>query len=169
MPCSVQTVISQYLLRVEYSISCFHQPRIIFVNNFAFGPKVNHQLKLKFQNLSDGVRIVSSAEFCSLNFRINDRNLSDIGAMMDVHLLSPLKGRVSWTHKPVNFYLQIIDRTLVCVCVCVYVCVCLFVCVNVCVCACVCCGMHTCCVCQLHHNNYNACMFVNSVFVHIQL
>ena len=87
--------------------------RVIFVNNFAFGPALNHQLKLKFQNLPDGVRIISSAEFCPLNFRINDRNLSDVGAMMNVHLFSPLKGKVSWTNKPVSFYLQIIDRTLV--------------------------------------------------------
>ena len=86
---------------------------VIFVNNFAFGPTVNHQLKLKFQSLKDGTRIVSSCEFCPLNFRINDRSLGDIGAIMDVHLLSPLKGRVSWTHNKVNFYLQVIDRTLV--------------------------------------------------------
>ena len=85
---------------------------VIFVNNFAFGPALNHQLKLKFQNLPDGVRIISSAEFCPLNFRINDRNLGDVGAMMNVHLFSPLKGKVSWTNKPVSFYLQIIDRTL---------------------------------------------------------
>lgn len=98
-------------LSPEFS-TVINKATIIFVNNFAFGPVVNHQLKLKFQNLSDGVRIVSSAEFCSINFRINDRNLGDIGAMMDVHLLSPLKGQVSWTNKPVNFYLQIIDRTL---------------------------------------------------------
>ena len=87
--------------------------RVIFVNNFAFGPALNHQLKLKFQNLPDGVRIISSAEFCPLNFRINDRNLGDVGAMMNVHLFSPLKGKVSWTNKPVSFYLQVIDRTLV--------------------------------------------------------
>lgn len=95
---------------------CAHSARVcrvIFVNNFAFGPALNHQLKLKFQNLPDGVRIISSAEFCPLNFRINDRNLGDVGAMMNVHLFSPLKGRVSWTNKPVSFYLQIIDRTLV--------------------------------------------------------
>ena len=50
--------------------------RVIFVNNFAFGPKLNHELKLKFANLSDGTKIVSSHEFCSLNFRITSRSLS---------------------------------------------------------------------------------------------
>lgn len=27
---------------------------VIFCNNFAFGPSLNHKLKLKFQNLRDG-------------------------------------------------------------------------------------------------------------------
>lgn len=52
---------------------------IIFVNNFAFGPTVDHQLKERFADLRDGARIVSSKSFCPLNFRITDRNLSDIG------------------------------------------------------------------------------------------
>ena len=46
------------------------------MNNFAFGPKLNHELKLKFANLPDGTKIVSSHEFCPVNFRITSRNLS---------------------------------------------------------------------------------------------
>lgn len=49
---------------------------IVFVNNFAFGPNVDHQLKERFADLKDGARIVSSKSFCPLNFRITDRNLS---------------------------------------------------------------------------------------------
>lgn len=48
----------------------------IFVNNFAFGPAVDNDLKLRFQELKDGARIVSSKAFCPLNFRITDRTLS---------------------------------------------------------------------------------------------
>lgn len=48
----------------------------IFVNNFAFGPNVDHMLKLRFADLKDGARIVSSKAFCSLNFRLTDRTLS---------------------------------------------------------------------------------------------
>lgn len=40
-----------------------------------------------------------------------DRNLSDIGTIMHVSELSPLRGSVSWTGKPVSYYLHIIDRT----------------------------------------------------------
>lgn len=48
----------------------------IFVNNFAFGPHVDHMLKLRFADLKDGARVVSSKAFCPLNFRITDRTLS---------------------------------------------------------------------------------------------
>uniref|UniRef100_A0A182VQN1 Histone-lysine N-methyltransferase, H3 lysine-79 specific n=1 Tax=Anopheles minimus TaxID=112268 RepID=A0A182VQN1_9DIPT len=84
---------------------------IVFVNNFAFGPNVDHQLKERFADLRDGARIVSSKSFCPLNFRITDRNLSDIGTIMHVSEMSPLRGSVSWTGKSVSYYLHIIDRT----------------------------------------------------------
>ena len=49
---------------------------IVFVNNFAFGPTVDHMLKEVFADLKDGARVISSKSFCPLNFRITDRNLS---------------------------------------------------------------------------------------------
>lgn len=45
---------------------------------------------------------------CSLIFR----NLSDIGTIMHVSEIPPLKGSVSWTCKPVSYYLHTIDRTI---------------------------------------------------------
>ena len=65
---------------------------IVFVNNFAFGPEVDHHLKERFADLKDGSRIVSSKPFCPLNFRITERNLSDIGTIMHVSQMDPLKG-----------------------------------------------------------------------------
>lgn len=38
---------------------------------------------------------------------------ADIGTIMRVVELSPLKGSVSWTGKPVSYYLHTIDRTIV--------------------------------------------------------
>ncbi|RUS83189.1 hypothetical protein EGW08_009046 [Elysia chlorotica] len=71
------------------------------------------QLKQRFANcLKEGARIVSSKEFCPLNFRITERNLSDIGTIMQVEELSPLCGAVSWTGKPFAYYVHTIDRTL---------------------------------------------------------
>ncbi|XP_072018046.1 LOW QUALITY PROTEIN: uncharacterized protein [Amphiura filiformis] len=88
------------------------EANIIFVNNFAFGPAVDHRLKERFANMKEGAKIVSSKAFCPLNFRITDRNLSDIGSILQIVELSPLKGSVSWTGKPVSYYLHTIDRTL---------------------------------------------------------
>ncbi|XP_066299109.1 histone-lysine N-methyltransferase, H3 lysine-79 specific-like isoform X8 [Branchiostoma lanceolatum] len=85
---------------------------IVFVNNFAFGPSVDHQLKERFANMKEGAKVVSSKAFCPLNFRITDRNLNDIGTIMRVSELSPLRGSVSWTGKPVSYYLHVIDRTI---------------------------------------------------------
>ncbi|XP_059140206.1 uncharacterized protein LOC131928255 isoform X2 [Physella acuta] len=86
---------------------------VVFVNNFAFGPVVDHELKQRFANcLKEGARIVSSKAFCPLNFRITERNLSDIGTIMQVEELSPLCGAVSWTGKPFAYYVHTIDRTL---------------------------------------------------------
>jgi len=84
---------------------------IVFVNNFAFGPEVDHMLKDRFADLKDGARIVSSKPFCPLNFRITERNLSDIGTIMHVSVMDPLKGSVSWTDKPVSYYLHQIDSS----------------------------------------------------------
>lgn len=38
---------------------------------------------------------------------------TDIGTIMRVVELSPLRGSVSWTGKPVSYYLHTIDRTIV--------------------------------------------------------
>ncbi|KAF0309833.1 Histone-lysine N-methyltransferase, H3 lysine-79 specific [Amphibalanus amphitrite] len=84
---------------------------LVFVNNFAFGPTVDHHLKTIFQDLKDGARIVSSKAFCPQNFRMSDRNLSDIGTIMHVTELDPLHGSVSWTGKPVSYFMHEIDRT----------------------------------------------------------
>lgn len=40
-------------------------------------------------------------------------HFTDIGAIMHVEELSPLRGGVSWTGKPVIYYHHTIDRTLV--------------------------------------------------------
>ena len=39
--------------------------------------------------------------------------LTDIGAIMHVSELSPLRGAVSWTCNPVTYYLHSVDRTMV--------------------------------------------------------
>jgi len=83
---------------------------IIFVNNYVFGPVYDQRLKEIFSEMQDGSRIFSSKSFCPTNFRTNNRNLNDIGTIMHVSKMDPLKGSVSWTGRPVSYYLHVIDR-----------------------------------------------------------
>lgn len=100
-----------FLLRPDMS-DRINAATIIFVNNFAFGPQVDHQLKIRFANMKEHARIVSSRAFCSLNFHITERNLSDIGSILDVEELLTLPSAVSWTDKPFTYYIHTINRSL---------------------------------------------------------
>jgi hypothetical protein len=96
----------------EYVREVINESRLIFINNYAFGAEVDHQLKLRFLDMLEGAIIVSSKPFCPLNFRLNDRNLNDIGSILNIAEFEPLNGSVSWTPNPVSYYFQRIDRTL---------------------------------------------------------
>ena len=92
---------------LSFPISKFY---FLFLNcNFS---QVDHMLKDRFADLKDGARIVSSKPFCPLNFRITERNLSDIGTIMHVSVMDPLKGSVSWTDKPVSYYLHQVNLNI---------------------------------------------------------
>jgi hypothetical protein len=52
----------------------------------------------------------STCDICSV---CNLLLFPDIGTIMHVSEMSPLRGSVSWTGKPVSYYLHIIDRTKV--------------------------------------------------------
>lgn len=96
----------------SYVREVINEANLIFVNNYVFGAELDHQLKLRFKDMLEGALIVSSKPFCPLNFRINERNLNDIGTILNVAEFEPLSGHVSWTDKPINYYFHKIDRTL---------------------------------------------------------
>jgi H3 lysine-79-specific histone-lysine N-methyltransferase len=96
----------------DYVKEIINQSQFIFVNNYAFGASVDHQLKMRFLDMLEGAFIVSSKPFCPLNFRLNDRNLNDFGAILNISEFEPISGTVSWTPNPVSYYIQKIDRTL---------------------------------------------------------
>lgn len=87
----------------------------ILVNNFAFKPEVDHKLKQRFLDLKDGTQILSSKPFCSIKSRVNERNLTDIGSIMHVVEIYPdlKKDSVSWTPKPLPYYLHVLDGSRV--------------------------------------------------------
>ena len=64
--------------------------------------------------LKDSKAFTSACEDVSLNWRIFFFfPISDIGTIMHVSKMDPLKGSVSWTGKPVSYYLHVIDRARV--------------------------------------------------------
>lgn len=94
-------------------VNTINECGVVFVNNFAFGPVVNHHLKSRFQTMKEGSRVISSREFCPMHFKFNKRNLSELGAMMRVTEIKPRseEASVSWTGNNVSYYLHIVDRT----------------------------------------------------------
>ncbi|KAK7873280.1 hypothetical protein R5R35_011346 [Gryllus longicercus] len=85
---------------------------VIFVNNYAFDAVTDYKLREIFADIKEGTQIISPRSLCSLNFRINQRNLDDIGSIMNVTQISNTSNSLSWTSNPVPFYLHVIDRTM---------------------------------------------------------
>ncbi|KNC83671.1 hypothetical protein SARC_04069 [Sphaeroforma arctica JP610] len=84
---------------------------VVFCNNYTFQPDLNHALKEIFVDLKHGTRIISSASFMPLNFRISDRNTNDIGCIMNVRKVTFTGEGVSWTDKPLDYFIHTIDKT----------------------------------------------------------
>eukprot|EP01136_Pigoraptor_vietnamica_P012744 Opistho-1_new@52998 len=85
---------------------------VLFVNNFAFGPELNHSIRQIFPDLREGARIVSSLNFCPLNFRITERSHNDVSAIVRVRKITYTGEGVSWTAKPFDYYVHTIDRSM---------------------------------------------------------
>lgn len=85
----------------------------ILVNNFAFKPDVDHKLKQRFLDLKDGTKILSSKRFCLPKPRPTERDLGDLGSIMKVQPIQPeiKRDSVSWTPKPLPYYLHILDAS----------------------------------------------------------
>lgn len=85
---------------------------VIFVNNYAFSADLNLELKNAFNELNPGTRIVSTKEFCPVDFKINDRNAGkDIGSIMRVKELKSVEDGFSWTNNAVKVFQSTIDNT----------------------------------------------------------
>jgi len=85
---------------------------VIFVNNYAFSEDLNLKLKRAFGEMNEGTKIISTKEFCPVDFKINDRNAgNDIGSIMRVSEMCSVRDGFSWTHNSVNVFLSEIDNT----------------------------------------------------------
>ena len=52
-------------------------------------------------------------EITFICFKLLNFLIPDIGTIMHVSKMDPLKGSVSWTGRPVSYYLHVIDRAKV--------------------------------------------------------
>eukprot|EP01135_Chromosphaera_perkinsii_P001810 Nk52_evm79s210 gene=Nk52_evmTU79s210 len=84
---------------------------VIFVNNYAFGPEVNFQLRQRFLDLPEGTKIVSSEPFCPLNFKLSDRTTNEFGAIVELERVPFSGGGVSWTDNPFSYFVHTIARS----------------------------------------------------------
>ncbi|KAL1235288.1 H3 lysine-79 specific,Histone-lysine N-methyltransferase [Trichinella spiralis] len=90
----------------------FCKATVIFVNNYAFGPELDHQLKIIFSDLKDGTKIISSKPFELGNGgRLTIRNICDPGACLSVRKLFTMSRCVSWTSAKISFYLHTVDHS----------------------------------------------------------
>ena len=55
--------------------------------------------------------MISSAAFRPMNFRITERNLDNIGCIMDIRKETFTGEGVSWTDKPLDYFIHTIDHT----------------------------------------------------------
>ncbi|OAF68859.1 hypothetical protein A3Q56_03394 [Intoshia linei] len=68
----------------DFALHLIYDSELIFVNNYIFGPKIDHTLKQCCQNCREKTQIISSRAFCQMKMRVSDRSLSDIGCIMRV-------------------------------------------------------------------------------------
>ncbi|KAJ3636373.1 hypothetical protein Zmor_004374, partial [Zophobas morio] len=62
-------------------------------------------------NFFVGTRIISSQAFCPINLRVTERNLDNLGTIMNVRRVTFSEEGVSWTGKPLDYYIHVIDRS----------------------------------------------------------
>ncbi|KAF7335840.1 Histone-lysine N-methyltransferase, H3 lysine-79 specific [Mycena sanguinolenta] len=88
---------------------------VVLVDNKAFEPILNEQLKPKFLELKEGAYVVSLLPFVhSLNPRITERNkctqVDDVSAIFDVTKRTYHSGSISWGNNGGTYYIHRVNR-----------------------------------------------------------
>lgn len=104
----VAFLVSSFFLNKLTYLEYFHFSSVVFVNNFAFGPQVNHQLKIRFQSLKEGnwrfILFYLSLKFATSLFSLYDfiETSSSLTCWPIYDHLLFLLQEPKWYH-PVNF------------------------------------------------------------------
>jgi H3 lysine-79-specific histone-lysine N-methyltransferase len=87
---------------------------IVLVNNKVFGEKLNEAIRPKFLDLKEGAYVISLEPFvvgaAGGGRAVNERNLDDISAILDVFAYDYLPLDVSWGSGAGKFYVHRVDR-----------------------------------------------------------
>jgi len=87
---------------------------IVLVNNKVFGEKLNEAIRPKFLDLKEGALVFSLEPFvlgaAGGGRAVNERNLDDISAILDVDVYDYLPLDVSWGSGAGKFYMHRVDR-----------------------------------------------------------
>lgn len=84
---------------------------VVLINNQAFQPELNDNLKYIFLDLKEGCQIISLKPFRDPSHKIKDTNVHDPVNVLRVEERDRFSGMVSWTDDPGKWYLQTKDSS----------------------------------------------------------
>ncbi|KAI0264980.1 S-adenosyl-L-methionine-dependent methyltransferase [Gloeopeniophorella convolvens] len=83
---------------------------VVLVNNKVFGEKLNEAIRPKFLDLKEGALVISLEPFAAPGGRVTERNVDDLGAILDVAAHDYHSMDVSWGSGAGKFYVHRVDR-----------------------------------------------------------
>ncbi|KAJ3270419.1 Nucleosomal histone H3-Lys79 methylase [Terramyces sp. JEL0728] len=86
---------------------------VIFVNNYAFDPALNHSILAKFLDLKESAKIITLKSFVPLNSRQQNRRVNAIESIFTVKEYHFARNSVSWMPEGGSYYIHTVDRTLI--------------------------------------------------------
>nr|GAT45580.1 histone-lysine N-methyltransferase [Mycena chlorophos] len=87
------------------------QADVVLIDNKAFPPRVNEELRPKFLDLKEGAYVISLVPFAqTLSARVTQRNVDDISTIFEVHEFQYHSGDVSWGNGGGTYYVHRVDR-----------------------------------------------------------
>lgn len=84
---------------------------VVLVNNQAFNPELNDNLKSIFLELKEGCQVVSLKYFRDPAHRVKESNINDLVNCLSVIEKERFSGMVSWSDDPGKWYLHVKDST----------------------------------------------------------
>ncbi|KAI9021200.1 histone methylation protein DOT1-domain-containing protein [Hyaloraphidium curvatum] len=85
---------------------------VVFVNNYAFEPRLNQLCLAKFLDLKEGARVISLRSFVHQDRRINYRTADALESIFRVKEFHFGTDMVSWTNEGGRYFVHTVDRSM---------------------------------------------------------